>query len=368
MSPKISFRRRALLLLLCFVLCLSLCACTLGKNSISVVYFDADGTLIATEQVSADYNPKSRELPEDSDLWHYTEWELTLSGDITVCTAKRISKTKVVFKDFDGTVLKECFFTENESEPTLSLPDSTQQWEYTSWEKDVSDNTIVYTAQKTPNKNYFSGNVFQIVIKDEQGTPLATGSGFVVNEEGWFITNNHVMEDSYSATAFFDIPDSTQGTKYTSLNVLGGVYHDATKDVFIGKLENYGKLQEFYRPISFTQEYEQEEACYSVGYPNSSVTMEINSGTVLSEYSDIFDKINGIYYLLSDSYIAPGSSGGILINENFEVLGITSVGFYTDESHRTYLYGGSIPSALFQIHLASLEDSQIEPLYIIYNH
>jgi hypothetical protein len=103
------------------------------------------------------------------------------------------------------------------------------------------------------------------VLRNAAGEPISTGSGFVFHEDGWFITNNHVMENGYSATAYFDIPDRVQGTKHTMLAVLGGVYHDETKDVFIGKLENYEKIRSHYHPISFTEEYTQGETCYSIG-------------------------------------------------------------------------------------------------------
>ena len=367
MKHRTPFVSKVLCLLLCLFLLLALFACEKKEAKISVAYFDADGEHLTTEWVLPDYDPASRPLPEDTEEWHYTKWEVTLSGDITVCTAKRVAKTKVIFKDFDGTVLKEAIFTEEESEPRLDLPTSTERWIYTGWQKTTAESEIIYTAERTPNAAYFSGNVFQIVLRNAAGEPISTGSGFVFHEDGWFITNNHVMENGYSATAYFDIPDRVQGTKHTTLAVPGGVYHDETKDVFIGKLENYEKIRSHYHPISFTEEYTQGETCYSIGYPLSSITMEINTGSIITEYSDIHDKINGVYYVLSDSYIAPGSSGGILVNEAFEVVGITTLGFYTDSTHSVYVSGGSVPTSIFKMHLMGLTDSSLRPLYLIYN-
>ena len=105
---------------------------------------------------------------------------------------------------------------------------------------------------------------------------------------------------------------------------------------------------------------------YSLGYPNSSIKMEINSGKILEEYSDIHNKINGVYYVMSDSYIAPGSSGGILINEDFKVIGITSMGIYSDSNKNYYISGGSIPYSLFKQNLKNLNEDNIKAIPIMY--
>lgn len=305
-------------------------------------------------------------MPADTDDWHYTEWVVSTSGNITVCTAVRISKTKITWLDADGTVLKEDFQFGDLDEPSFDLPTSTDKWKYTNWNREITENGIAYTAQRTPNPAYFCGNVFQIIVKDKNGTAVSAGSGFVINDSGWFITNNHVMDGGYSANAFFDIPDKDKGTKYTALNILGGSYHDENKDIFIGKLENYASIKEHYNLITFTESYQEDETCYSVGYPNSSVELQINGGTIIEEYSDIYDKINGIYYILSDAYIAPGSSGGILVNKNFEVIGITSIGLYADANKEHYISGGSIPTFTFKAQLNNLNDDNLKALPIIY--
>ena len=101
---------------------------------------------------------------------------------------------------------------------------------------------------------------------------------------------------------------------------------------------------------------------YSLGYPNSSVSMQINAGLILEEYSDIYSKVNNVFYILSDSYIAPGSSGGILINEDFEVIGITAMGLYADSSKTVYIAGGSIPTFVFKKFLSNLNENNLIPL------
>lgn len=350
-------------------LCLLLAAamlmtgCALFRKKVEISYFDTDGKLIESSSYASDFDPEKRPLPADTDRWHYTGWSVTQAGQVTVCTAKRVAKTRVVWKDHDGTVLKEAFFVEGEEEkPDFDLPEDSEKWVYTDWSKNAGKGEQVYTAVREPNREYFVGNVFQIVIKDRNGETLGTGSGFVLNADGWFITNDHVMEKGKTASAFFDIKDP-DGGRYTELAILGGAFRSEKKDLFIGKLAGYDKIKSHYKEIEFCKEYEEGEVCYSVGYPNASVKMTVNEGSIEEEYSDIHSKIDGLYYILSNSYIAPGSSGGILVNENFEVIGITSLGLYDDGE---YTSGGSIPYELFQSHLKSYKDSDVKALTELY--
>lgn len=341
-------------------------ALRLKKSKIQ--WIDADGIILKEENiVISDSTELSYPLPQDSVNWHYTEWVKTVTSDGVRYNAKRVPKEKHIWKDADGTVLNEEYVIQGQAPTTLDLPTDDEKWEYLEWNSVIENETHVYTAERAPNSSYFEGNVFQIVVKDADGTPLGTGSGFIINEDGWFITNNHVMDEANSATAFFDIKDQSSGSRYTQLNVLGGIFYSSEKDIFIGKLDGYEKIKSHYKDIKFTEKYVTGEKSYTVGYPNSSVQMEINAGVILKEYSDIYDKINGIYYILSDSYIAPGSSGGILINENFEVIGITTIGLYADDKKKIYTAGGSVPTFVFSAYLSDLDPSKIQKLTDIYN-
>ena len=361
-----AFRLCICSLTLLMLLGLSLGGCGLSKKDVTVTWFDTDGTSIETAAVSSSYDPNTRALPDDTDLWHYTGWTVSKSGNVTVCTAVRVAKTRIVWEDHDGTVLEEQFILEGDPKPERDFPTPKPGWTYTKWDETTGANQTTYRAERKPDISYFTGNVFQIVVNDAAGEPLGVGSGFVFHKNGWFITNDHVMTGAHSAQAYFDIHDTVEGNKYTILNILGGVYHDEKKDIFIGKLEGYDKLAAHFQEIPFTEEYAQGDVCYSIGYPNSSVTIEINQGTVQEEYSNIHDKINGKYYILSDCYIAPGSSGGILVNENFQVIGITTMGLYSDASKTEYVSGGSIPTYIFIQRTKDLRASDIQPLTQMY--
>ncbi|MBO4940571.1 MAG: trypsin-like peptidase domain-containing protein [Clostridia bacterium] len=352
---------------LALIMAFSFSSCSIPKkNTISVTWMDADGSLIEKSYIEKSEDFEERALPLDNDTWHYTTWKIVSSGDVIICVAQRVKKLHYIWKDYNNTILQETIGYENNPPAAPDLPISTDKWEYTEWKQDFTETSIVFTAQRLPNDNYFSGNIFQIVLKDEKGKPLSTGSGFVINSDGWFITNNHVMEGGTSAIAYFDIEDEVTNSNYVQLPIIGGSYNSDEIDIFIGKLDNYEKIKEHYRPINFTEDYTIGETTYTIGYPNSSLFMQINPGTLLEEYTDIHGKINDSYYLLSDSYIAPGSSGGILINQDFEVIGITTIGLYADSEKLVYLAGGSVPSSLFSQEIKNLNDSNLKLLTEIY--
>ena len=339
------------------------------EKKLKLVWQNADGSIIDTQyKISSESNSSLCELPADTEKWHYTEWKETISADGYLYIPQRLPKTKYVWMDSEGNILKEDVLVEGDTIPNIDLPINEEKWIYTDWSIEKLNDSVTYTAQRIPNNDYFIGNVFQIIIKDENGDPLGAGSGFVLNAEGWFITNNHVMEGATSAVAFFDIKDKSAGSQYTQLNVLGGIYNSEEKDIFIGKLSGYEKIKNYYNPIIFTENYSKGDVAYTIGYPNSSVKLEINSGEILEEYSDIYDKINGVFYILSDSYIAPGSSGGILTNEKFEVIGITTIGLYADVNKQVYQAGGSVPTFVFASHLKNLEDAKLKTLNEIYKN
>ena len=202
-------------------------------------------------------------------------------------------------------------------------------------------------------EEYFKGNVFQIIVYDLGKIPVATGTGFVLDSSGWFATNAHVMEDAYYAEAIFNIPDNSKGESFTKLNISSGSYMHEDKDIFIGKISYYNQLSKYYKKLYFNSNYEIGETVYTVGYPNSSINLEVNKGKIISEISSLYDKLySGNSYIGYDSYSAHGSSGGILINNKREVLGITTLG-YTN-SIGVYQYGAAISYFNFKNQISSL--------------
>lgn len=114
----------------------------------------------------------------------------------------------------------------------------------------------------------------------------------------------------------------------------------------MGKLDNYKKIASYYQSITLQTKFAVGDITYSVGYPDGVEKMEMHKGKVLSSLSSLADKLySGVSYISSDSFIAPGSSGGILVNERLEVIGITSRGLVENDE---FVLGASIEVFNFQ--------------------
>lgn len=353
-----SILKNLALFIACFVfLILTLTSC----GSIDVTWLDSDGTVLYAESVPQNETIPLKKLPLDNDQWHYTEWRQVVLGKNNVTFwAERVEKSHVVWLDANENILYEEYVLEDDI-PAKPLPQDTDKWHYTNWAETHKDNEYTYVAERELREDYFVGNVFQIVVKDLAGTPLGTGTGFVFDKTGWFITNAHVMEEAYQAVAIFEIRDSATGESFTTLEIKNGSYVHNDKDIFIGKLEGYSKIVSHYKNIAFQSNHSVGDITYSVGYPNSSVSMEIHKGEIENDLSSLYDKLySGISYIASSSYIAPGSSGGILINEDAEVIGMTTLGWFDDNDN--FKLGAAIEAYNYTNLTSNIKNSNLQDM------
>ena len=314
-----------------------------GKN---LLWKDVDGTVLYEAFVRDGEKTPERFLPNDSVDWHYTEWKQTDGGFVAV----RIAKEKVHWLDADGTLLYTDGVVPGEEVVLREFPKNTK-WIYKEWvEITEAGGEITYIAKADMNPDFFKGNVFQIVVKDIYGAVRSLGSGFVFNDKGWFITNYHVIENAVSADAVFEIKNYSTGDAYTTLDISHAYYSSPEKDIFIGRIEDYKSISSYYQKIPFVRNYEVGDKVFSVGYPSASVKMEIHEGETVAEndkkVNTLYSKlVGGSTYIPNTAYIAPGSSGGILVNEKLEVIGITTGGI---EEKSKFVLGAAIETFNFQ--------------------
>jgi len=154
------------------------------------------------------------------------------------------------------------------------------------------------------------------------------GSGIIIREDGYIVTNFHVIEDAYDDNTGKFIKNSKievylpgeSDTPYEA-EVIG---KDSKTDLAVIKIDKTGLPAVTFADSDKTQV---GELAIAIGNPGGlefmgSVTVGFISGlnrTVTTEDGKT------LTYLQTDAAINPGNSGGALVNSNGEVMGINTV-------------------------------------------
>ncbi|MBC7092077.1 MAG: trypsin-like peptidase domain-containing protein [Nitrososphaeria archaeon] len=154
-----------------------------------------------------------------------------------------------------------------------------------------------------------SPSVVQVTVYDKNFQQLALGSGFVYDDQGHVITNNHVVE----------------GGNYFIIVTYDNAMYEAKlvgRDTYADLAVLKAGLSPKYPPLKLADTVIIGEPVYAIGSPFG-LSGSITSGIV--------SQVNrtGITYvpmLQTDAAINPGNSGGPLLNSRGEVVGVATAG------------------------------------------
>lgn len=149
------------------------------------------------------------------------------------------------------------------------------------------------------------------------------GSGFLISEDGFVITNFHVIEKSTRIKV--EVPNRSElgGVSEYDAEIIGA---DPSTDLALLKLKNTGDERFPYLPLGDSHLLRVGDWVMAVGnpflYPRS-VTVGVVSakGRVLRELSNDFSLDD---YIQTDAAINFGNSGGPLVNTRGEVVGVNT--------------------------------------------
>jgi len=159
-----------------------------------------------------------------------------------------------------------------------------------------------------------SSAVFFIDIYGMSGSAVGSGSGFFISSDGLALTNYHVAANSSCLTA-----TTTDGEVYNNIDVID---FDPANDLVLLRVK--GVSGHSYIPLGDSSAIKQGQTIYAIGSPlGLSNTM---STGIVSNVSRILD---GTKYIQISAQITHGSSGGALVNEYGEAIGVTCGGFDT---------------------------------------
>ena len=136
------------------------------------------------------------------------------------------------------------------------------------------------------------------------------GSACVISQDGYLLTNFHVVGQNDTVRVKF--MDNSNATAVV-------LRRHPDCDLALIKVDRVGL--EFLTPSS--KSYDMGEMVYVVGTPVDTTLSQSVSRGILSGYRE-FDNSG---YLQTDAKVNPGNSGGALINESGELIGIVSAKF-----------------------------------------
>ena len=143
-------------------------------------------------------------------------------------------------------------------------------------------------------------------------TSAASGSGFIITEDGYILTNHHVIEGSNSITVtLYD------GTTYDA-QLIG---YDESLDTAVLKVEAEGLVPVV---LGDSDNLNVGDSVIAIGNPLGELTFSLTAGAVSALDREVTLSTTTMDLIQTDCAINSGNSGGALFNLYGEVIGITN--------------------------------------------
>lgn len=178
--------------------------------------------------------------------------------------------------------------------------------------------TGTHNDYKDPAKTVDEGGILDKFFEPSLNSPqrLSLGSGFIINENGYVMTNAHLVQGSSSISIF-------QGNdrKEYKASIIG---IDSASDIALLKIRSEKKFPFLY--LGNSDNVNVGEWIMAVGNPfgfANTVTQGIVSAKG-REFDSIRVKRRFGHFIQTDASINPGNSGGPMLNYRGEVIGINT--------------------------------------------
>lgn len=227
----------------------------------------------------------------------------------------------------------------------------------------IRDNTTIETVKVETGKLMTAAEVYAANVNSTvgittsittnfwgfQSTSAASGSGFIISDDGYILTNYHVIESSNSITVTL-----FNGETYEA-EVIG---HDESNDLAVLKIDAVGLAPVV---LGDSDNLNVGDDVLAIGNPLGELTFTLTAGKISAKDREVtFSNAVTMNLLQTDCAINSGNSGGALFNMYGEVIGITNAKYSSSSS------GASIDNIGFAIPMNSIRnivDSIIEKGY-----
>ena len=179
----------------------------------------------------------------------------------------------------------------------------------------------------TPGQVYAQNIDSVVLIYANTSGGRSTGSGFVLTEDGYVVTNYHVVEGGTTYTVV-----TSDGDEYAA-TLTGG---DETNDVAVLKVD--GVVLD---PVELgsSDDLIVGDQVVAIGNPLGELTSTLTVGYISGKNRDVSTDGTSINMLQTDASINSGNSGGPLFNMKGQVIGITTAKYSGNTSSGASIEG-----------------------------
>jgi serine protease Do len=153
-------------------------------------------------------------------------------------------------------------------------------------------------------------------------TPSSKGSGFILNEEGFAVTNHHVIDGETRISVILYENAPSGGLKRRRIDDVAIVALNPFVDLALLKIPPQKDLKLGHVYLGSFDEVNTGDEVFAVGNPLG-LERSVSQGIVSTRNRNF----EGLVYIQTDTAINPGNSGGPLFNLRGEVIGVTNMGF-----------------------------------------
>ncbi len=201
-----------------------------------------------------------------------------------------------------------------------------------------------------PFMNMFGGNGY---YKSQAQPRLGSGSGVIISEDGYIVTNNHVVDDAD------EIEVVLNDKRSYAAKIVG---RDPSTDLALLKISESALS---YIPFANSDDVKVGQWVLAVGNPFN-LTSTVTAGIISAKGRNIniLSDHNAVEaYLQTDAAVNPGNSGGALVNTSGELIGINSAIASNTGSYTGYSF--AVPSNIAKKVVGDLmEYGQVQRAFI----
>lgn len=228
----------------------------------------------------------------------------------------------------------------------------------------IRDNTVLETVQVETGELMSAAEVYAANVNSTvgittsittnfwgfQSTSAASGSGFIISDDGYILTNYHVIEGSSEIRVALYNGDSYEARE---------IGRDESNDIAVLKIDAVGLSPVI---LGDSDNTNVGDDVLAIGNPLGELTFSLTAGKISAKDREVtFSNAVTMNLMQTDCAINSGNSGGALFNMYGEVIGVTNAKYSSSSS------GASIDNIGFAIPINSIRtivESIIEKGYV----